>query len=495
MNLFASDFLFRNAIAGGLLVGILCGVLGVYVILRRFALLGVALPQASAAGIAFTFLATRHQHAAGAGTHVLALLGSVGFTFAGLALLTLSGRRSRIPEDGRIGALLAVASAGTVLFVAANPGGDFEVTSLLRGELLAISDRDLVVLAAASRVTGVLFLLFRREILLASFDPDFARTLGKSPVNADALLYSLLGIAISLGVMTVGPLVVFGFLTLPALFALRVAPRLGAAFAIAALVAAASSLGGFAIAYRADLPAGPVDVVLAAALWLAVSGIARLRESRARRGALRVAAIAMVVLLSGFALGGCAGGAEVGEAPANVVETPLSRGTLPASQRPIAVLRFRNETGQSLRIASSNPLEELSKAAGDPFARRDATVLDELEEIATQELTRRGFVVLSAAETKRAVPTPPSDPESAALAAKRAGLDTLVLQGTLRRFTLNPSRILLITLDLAIVDPRDGHTLWTGTAHRPVAVPAAQTLPEAVRDAGPQIFADAFSGG
>jgi ABC-type Mn2+/Zn2+ transport system permease subunit len=493
MNVFSSDFLFRNALAGGLLVGVLCGVLGVYVVLRRFALLGVALPQASAAGIAFTFLATRHQHAVGAGTHVLALLGSVGFTFGGLALLTLSGRRSRIPEDGRIGALLAVASAGTVLFVAANPGGDFEVTSLLRGELLAISDRDLMVLAAASLVTGVLFLLFRREILIASFDPDFARTLGKSPVNADALLYSLLGVAISLGVMTVGPLVVFGFLTLPALCALRIAPGLGAAFAIAAVVAAASSLGGFAIAYRADLPAGPVDVALAAALWLGVSGIRRLLESAARRNALRAAAIAAIVLSA--ALGGCAGAAGPTEEPVSSAPAPVSRGTLPSLERPIAVLRFRNETGQSLRIASNNPLEELGKAAGDPFARRDPTVLDQLEEIAVQELARRGFVVLSLSETQRAVPTPPSDPGSAALAAKRAGLDTLVLQGTLHRFILNPSRILLVTLDLALVDPRDGRVLWTGTAHRPVAVPAAQTLPEAVRDAGPQIFADAFSGG
>jgi ABC-type Mn2+/Zn2+ transport system permease subunit len=495
MSLFSPDFLFRNALAGGLLVGVLCGVLGVYVVLRRFALLGVALPQASAAGIAFTFLATRHQHAAGAGTHVLALLGSVGFTFAGLALLTLSGRRSRIPEDGRIGALLAVASAGTVLFVAANPAGDFEVTSLLRGELLAISDTDLVVLATASLVTGVLFLLFRREILLASFDPDFARTLGKSPVNADALLYVLLGIAISLGVMTVGPLVVFGFLTLPALCALRIAPRLGVAFALAALVAAVSSLGGFAIAYRADLPAGPVDVALAAALWLAASGVARLRESSARRTALRSAALAAVFLLAGVALGGCAEHEEPEEAPAAGALLPLSRGTLPASQRPIAVLRFRNETGESLRIASNNPLEELGKAAGDPFARRDPTVLDQLAEIATQELARRGFVVLSMAEAEKAVPKAPSDPGSAALAAKRAGLDALVLQGTLRRFTLNPSRVLLITLDLALVDPRDGRTLWTGTAHRPVAVTAAQTLPEAVRDAGPRIFADAFGGG
>jgi len=494
MNVFSADFLFRNALAGGLLVGVLCGVLGVYVVLRRFALLGMALPQASAAGIAFTFLATRHQHAAGAGSHGLALLGSVGFTFAGLALLTLSGRRSRIPEDGRIGALLAVASAGTVLFVAANPGGDFEVTSLLRGELLAISDRDLVTLALASVVTGVLFLWFRREILLASFDPDFARTLGKNPVNADALLYALLGIAISLGVMTVGPLVVFGFLTLPALLALRVAPRLGAAFAIAALVAAVSSLGGFAIAYRADLPAGPVDVALAAALWLGVSAIARLRESAARRSALRVGAIAAVLLATAVPLGGCAEGSGPEQEPAGNGLPPLARGTLPNSSRPVAVLRFHNETGQSLRIASSNPLEELGKAAGDPFARRDPTVLDELEEIATQELARRGFVVLPRFETQKAVPSPPADPASAALAAKRAGLDSLVLQGSLRRFTLNPSRILLVTLDLALVDPRDGHTLWTGTARRPVAVPAAQTLPEAVRDAGPQIFADAFGG-
>jgi hypothetical protein len=302
-------------------------------------------------------------------------------------------------------------------------------------------------------------------------------------------------VAISLGVMTVGPLVVFGFLTLPALCALRVAPRLGAAFAIAALVAAASSLGGFAIAYRADLPAGPVDIVLAAALWLAASGLARLLESRARRSALRIAASGAVVLLAGLTLAGCAeSGAPEGES-AGGAPAPLSRGTLPASERPIAVLRFRNETGESLRIASNNPLEELAKAAGDPFARRDPTVLDQLAEIATQERARRGFVVLPMAETERAVPTAPSDPGAAALAAKRAGLDTLVLQGTLRRFTLNPGRVLLVTLDLALVDPRDGHTLWTGTARRPVAVTAAQTLPEAVRDAGPQIFADAFGGG
>ena len=277
----SSDFLFRNAIVGGWIVCVLCSVLGVYVVLRRLVLLGVALPQAGAAGIALVFFATGHSHGAPGQAHALALGGSLAATFTALGLLVLAGRNATQPVEWRIGGILAITTSATLLFVALSPTGDLEMTSLLRGELLAISDRDLAVVAAVASVVVLVFVLFRREILLVSFDAEFARTIGRDPLRYDLLLYLLLGAAISVGVMTAGPMVVFAFLVLPALAALRLGFTMPLTFAVSVAIATVSSVGGFALSYRADLPAGPVYVMVAAAIWLVVSLVMRVRGKSA----------------------------------------------------------------------------------------------------------------------------------------------------------------------------------------------------------------------
>ncbi len=278
MEFLSPDFLFRNAIVGGWIVCVLCAVLGVYVVLRRLVLLGMALPQAGAAGIALVFFATGHAHGDPGQAHALALAGSLAATFTALGLLVLGSRNSTQPVEWRIGGVLAIATAATLLFVALSPTGDLEMTSLLRGELLAISDRDLVVLAIAASVVALVFVLFRRELLLVSFDPEFARTIGRDPLRYDLVLYLLLGATISIGVMTAGPMVVFAFLVLPALAALRLGRSMLMTFAVAAGIATVSSVGGFALSYHADLPTGPVYVLVAAAIWLAVTFAMRLRD-------------------------------------------------------------------------------------------------------------------------------------------------------------------------------------------------------------------------
>src|SRR4030095_13599634 len=111
----------------------------------------------------------------------------------------------------------------------------------------------------------------------ASFDPAFARTVGRNPSRADALLFLLLGGAIALGVMERGPVVVFGCLVLPPLAALRVAPGLGAAMAISAAIGAFCSVAGFSLAYRIHLPTGPTRVATAAGCWLAFTAAPPLR--------------------------------------------------------------------------------------------------------------------------------------------------------------------------------------------------------------------------
>ena len=485
MEFFSPDFLFRNAILGGLGVALLCSVLGVYLVLRRLVLIGVALPQASAAGIAGVFWLSGHAHAEGQGAHFVALAGSLVASFAALAFLLLGRHRARVPAEWGVGALFAITSAATVLFVALNPTGDLEMSNLLRGELLAITLRDVQVIGAAIALVGALFVLFRRELLLTSFDPEFARTIGRNPLRYDALLYALLGGSIALGVMNVGPLVVFGFLVLPALAALRIAPGIASAFVLSAAIAAISFVGGFAVAYCADLPAGPVGVAVAATIWAAIGLAAQLRERRRT-----VAAAA--VLLALLPLLGCASGLFGGGNPRAL--TALPRGSLPDLDptRPIAVLPIENATGNDLRLQNANPLKDLARAAGDEFSTPPATVPDLLQQRAIAELQRRGYPVVAFAEVRAAVPHAYDDALSAVHAGARAGLDGYVLYGTLRRFTITNSGLLLVRLEVALLDTAGEKLLWTGAAKRPVPIQSALTMQEVLLDAGGPIFSEAF---
>ncbi len=471
------DFLFRNALLGGLVACALCGSLGVYVVLRRLVLLGVALPQAGAAGVAAVFFASGHAHP-GAGAHGLALLGSFAATLGALAMLLPRGAST--PVEWRIGGVLAVASAATLLFVALSPTGDLEMTSLLRGELLAISDADLALLCPFALAATALFALFRRGILLASFDPEFARTLGLDPRRYDAVLYLVLGATIALGVMTVGPLVVFAFLVLPALAALRLAPSLAGALIVGAGLGAALSLGGFWVAYHADLPAGPVDVLLAAAAWLATAALARVR-GRVRSGVL---ALALACAGGALSTSGCAslGGGAPARAPFPEI----------AADTPVAVLPVRNDTGDPLSLRGGNPLRDLPEAAGDPFARPVRTVPDALTDFVHAELAARGVPVLPSASVTRAIPKAPQDGATAVAAARRAGLRGPLLYTRLQRFSVSSQTFLVAWLDFDLRDVETGATLWSSSARRPVPVRGALTLEEVVIDAAPALLEEAF---
>jgi ABC-type Mn2+/Zn2+ transport system permease subunit len=485
-ELFSPDFLFRNAILGGLGVALLAAVLGIYLVLRRLVLIGVALPQASAAGVAAVFWLTGHGHGGGEAAHALALLGSLAATFAALGLLVLARRTSRGPAEWGVGALFAISSAATILFIALNPKGDVEMASLLRGELLAITVPDLRALAVALLVVGTLLVLFRRDLLLTSFDPEFARTIGRDPSRYDALLYFLIGGGIALGVMTAGPLLVFGFLVLPALAALRVAPGLTSAFLVSAALAALSFLAGFWLSYRADLPAGPVCVAVAAACW-ALTGVgARLF---AGRGALALA----LVLASAAGLGAVPLGCASRFAAARERESvELPRGSLPepVAGRPVAVLPFENATGHSLRMRQGL-LKDVAGAMGGS-SDESPTVEAAFQQRAAFELQRRGYAVLPPERLPSGLGHPPADPAAAARAASAAGLTGPVLSGVLRRFTITETGLLLVRLELTLVDAESGRVQWSGAAKRPVPIHSALTLQEILLDAGPPIFAEAF---
>jgi len=276
-------FLLRDALIASILVGTVCPLIGVYFVLRRMIFLGVALPQLSAAGIAFALLIHRMAigpHAHGDATDsMLARLGATGFTLGGILVLAALERRGREIVEARIGMVYAVAGALTILFLAADPWGEAQIVNLLKGELLAATERSLAFLALVLGVVILAVMVFQKEFLLVSFDRDLAVVFGKNVTAWDTLLYVLCGVTISFGVLAAGPLVTFGFLLAPPLAA-RLVTRRMLTFSIAsAAIGGLSAFVGFCAAYRYDMPLGPSEVAVSAVVLLVVVGFTRLRRA------------------------------------------------------------------------------------------------------------------------------------------------------------------------------------------------------------------------
>src|SRR5438309_11071641 len=126
-EILSPDFLLRQALIGSVLVGLVCPLVGVYFVLRRMIFLGVALPQLSAAGIAFAMLMHRtligpHLHGRTSDA-MLAQLGALAFTLGGILALAALERRGREIVEARIGMVYAIAGRLTLLLIAADPWG------------------------------------------------------------------------------------------------------------------------------------------------------------------------------------------------------------------------------------------------------------------------------------------------------------------------------------------------------------------------------------
>jgi ABC-type Mn2+/Zn2+ transport system permease subunit len=280
-EILSPDFLLRQALIGSVLVGLVCPLVGVYFVLRRMIFLGVALPQLSAAGIAFSFFVYRvmvgpHQHF-GLTERSLAMIGSFAFTLLGLLILATLERHKETVE-ARIGLTYAMAAAATILFVAADPGADAHMVSLLKGDILATTSASLGVLATVFGTVVLVLLAFRKEFLLVSFDRDLAIVFGKRVGLWDSLLYLLIGVTISLGVMFAGPLVTFGFLVVPPLTARLLTHHMLTFSLVAAGLGAATAFVGFYCAYRLDLPLGPAEVAVASLVLVIVAAAAATRQ-------------------------------------------------------------------------------------------------------------------------------------------------------------------------------------------------------------------------
>lgn len=266
---------FPYAVAAGLLVGVVCAVLGVFVILKRVVFIGIALSEIAGCGIAGAMLAGWPP-----------LAGALLLTLASVLVLAAPFENRGIPRDAILGALFVAASSASVLLVARSGHGLHEVRALLYGDLVLVSRSDFLALGAILVPVLAVLLMFLRPMLYAFLDREAATVLGVRPARWERLFFLLLGLSVAAASKAAGALLVFCYLVIPASVALLLSRRLGAVLILAALTAALVTLAGLGISFAADLPTNQTICATAAGILLIILPariVARVRAGRSAR--------------------------------------------------------------------------------------------------------------------------------------------------------------------------------------------------------------------
>ena len=270
LDVLQSPFM-RNALIGGSLVAVAAGLLGYFVITRQNAFAAHALAHIGFPGATGAIL-----------LGVPVTLGLAVFCVGGGLLIGVLGRRVADREMAT-GTILALATAVGVLFASLASANAGTTTSVLFGNLLAISADQLLVFAAFTvAVVGTLAVL-ARPLVFASVDPAVAEARGV-PVRALGIAFVvLLALTITMAVQVVGTLLLFALVVTPAATALRITARPARVAAFAVAIALASVWGGLVLSAMVDLPPSFFIVSLAVLAWVAVL-VATGRRARPARG-------------------------------------------------------------------------------------------------------------------------------------------------------------------------------------------------------------------
>jgi zinc transport system permease protein len=263
----------RNALFAGLLSSLLFGILGSVVTVRRIGSLAGAVSHAVLGGIG---LALYLSYRAIPGLPPIA--GALVFALLSALVIGLVSLRAKQREDTVINAIWVIGMSLGILFMAKTPGYA-DPSTWLFGNILLISNSDLLFMAILDVIVLVLARLFYAQIEASSFDEEFARTRGVPVEKVFLLLLVLTAVAIVLLQTFVGIVMVIAMLTLPAGCAGVFSRSLGGMMFASCLFSALFSIGGLAAGWMFDLPIGAMTVIIAGIVFLGFSVFRALRKN------------------------------------------------------------------------------------------------------------------------------------------------------------------------------------------------------------------------
>lgn len=256
-DLMVYEFL-QKALVTSVIVGIISGIIGSFIVLRGMALMGDAISHAVLPGVAISYILGINY-----------FYGAVVFGVLTALSIGAINQKSRIKNDASIGIVFSAAFAiGIILITKAQSATD--LTQILFGNLLHVRTSDMILTIITAVIVLIFVLLFYKELLVSSFDETMAEVYG---LNTNLIHYGimvLLTLVTVASLQTVGVILVVSMLITPASTAYLLTDRLSVMIVLASIFGALSSIIGLYFSYVNDLPSGPVIAVATTIIFLIV---------------------------------------------------------------------------------------------------------------------------------------------------------------------------------------------------------------------------------
>ncbi|MFB6286320.1 MAG: metal ABC transporter permease [Candidatus Bipolaricaulia bacterium] len=253
-------FMVRGLLAA-VVVGIVCSIVGTYVVLRGMAFFGSALAHSVLPGLAAGYLVT------GATRGVLFWWGLATAILVSLGIGAVS-RAARLKEDTAIGILFAAMFALGIALISSARSYAVDLTHFLFGNVLGVSTADLWQIGLFGAIVVLVILALYKEFLVLAFDPMLAQTMRLPTKALDYLLLVLIAVTIVVSLQTVGVALMVAMLVTPAATGTLLAKRLPGVMLTAAIVGAVSGVIGLYVSYFVGIASGPAIVLVCTAIFL-----------------------------------------------------------------------------------------------------------------------------------------------------------------------------------------------------------------------------------
>jgi manganese/iron transport system permease protein/iron/zinc/copper transport system permease protein len=250
---------FRMGLAVSVLVGLLCGLIGVYVVLRHMSYIGHGLSHAVFGGAVVAYVASIDFYL-GAGT----------WAFASALIINAVARSRRVGADAAIGIVTTASFAVGVALISMTSSFTTNFEAALFGNILGVTELDLAVVGAVTAAVAALILLFYKQLLFVTFDPEVAPIFGVRARMVDSLFALMLAATIVASINVVGVTLIAATLIIPATTARLMTDSFSRMLVLSATLGAVSGALGMYLSYWLDISSGATIVLLESAIFVVV---------------------------------------------------------------------------------------------------------------------------------------------------------------------------------------------------------------------------------
>ena len=247
----------RNAIIAALLASIACGIVGVYVVVKRIVFISGGIAHAAFGGIGLGYFLSLDP-----------VLGVIPFSIASALCMGIVSRRTKIPEDTAIGILWATGMALGIILVALTPGYAPDLFGYLFGNILTVSGSDIKLMLLLDAVIIGVVALYHHEFEAISFDEEYATAIGLHTERLYLLLLCLIALTVVALIRVVGVILVIALLTIPAAISRRFTARMHGMIALSVALSVILTICGLLLAYLFNLPSGATIVLVSACVFI-----------------------------------------------------------------------------------------------------------------------------------------------------------------------------------------------------------------------------------